>query len=154
MTLTVPQVGPVDLDFDVKSEIELQTILLNFWYDIPTGSKIIPYVGGGVGLGIIRVENATNFDPNLTDFEPIETYNSKTKTNFAFDIGGGIAYAVTDNFTLDLGYRFVWAGKVDVLNTPTIAQGGGTGNAIVVPVVSSHKKIVSHDVFLGGRYFF
>ncbi|BAZ89983.1 hemagglutinin-related protein [Raphidiopsis curvata NIES-932] len=47
----------------LSSSIATTTILLNGYYDIPTGSKLRPYFGGGIGLGFFRgYVDSTNVD--------------------------------------------------------------------------------------------
>jgi len=58
-----------NLDYDLNTRLprtvtptgnmSATTILLNSYFDIPTGSKFRPYVGGGLGLGVItgKIEN-------------------------------------------------------------------------------------------------
>ena len=72
--------------------------MANAWVDSPVGGKIEPYLGGGVGFNDIRV-------------------NGQSKTKFAWQVGGGLAwwlqpklaltadvrYRETDPITIDLG---------------------------------------------------
>jgi OOP family OmpA-OmpF porin len=64
----------------------------NVWYDINLG-KLLPYVGGG--LGFQQTDTAV---PGLIDGKD---------TTFGFQLGGGIAYLLTDYLTLSLDYRYV-----------------------------------------------
>jgi opacity protein-like surface antigen len=60
------------------------TILVNGYYDIPTGSKLRPYVGGGVGLGLIR--GKINYLDGSSD-----DYNGDS---FAYQLKAGVQYEV------------------------------------------------------------
>lgn len=61
-----------------------------------------PYVGGGVGVAL--------FTPEIPDWED-------TNLAMAAQVGAGVRMAVSDNVTLDAGYRFkgildpLWTGK-------------------------------------------
>ena len=98
--------------------------MLNLWYDIKTGSDWTPYVGAG--LGLIRIDQgdldyetnqlaeriATNLARLQNPQAPAVTFPpgfvpkpSATDTAFAYQIGAGIGYALSDSTTLQIGYR-------------------------------------------------
>jgi opacity protein-like surface antigen len=113
-------------------KIGLQTALASLYVDIPNGSALTPFVGGGVGAAfidhtVIGIENGT------------DTFtNSRSSTNFAWSIGGGLAWAIDERLTADLSYRYVNAG------TSTVAKGNWE------PLTAS-TDIASHDVTIGLR---
>ena len=65
--------------------------MLNAYYDIDTGTKFTPYVGAGIGMARLKAKI-----DDETDF-------SKSKTTFAWQVGAGISYAMTENVSLDAG---------------------------------------------------
>ena len=71
----------------VGNNARAHTMLLNGYYDIPTGSKLRPYVGGGLGLAWI--------DGNLTSSRPIASFTVIDGTSFAYQLKGGVQYEVT-----------------------------------------------------------
>ena len=98
--------------------------MANVWYDIDIGDAWTPYVGGG--LGFIRVDQSDlSFDTDaLKDgLRPLAQANqelraalqelgdvevptaSATDTAFAWQLGAGVGYALSDTATLQLGYR-------------------------------------------------
>ena len=89
-----------------------QTLFLNAYYDIDTGTKFTPYVGAGMGMAFVKTK---------AYYEPV-TYDSRTSNNFAWNLGLGLAYEITRNVKLDAGYRFVDLGKA---GTNWTAHGGG-----------------------------
>ena len=92
----------------LKGKINTKSLMFNAYYDIPTGVSIRPYVGAGMGLARIKMTRKY-----IDRTAPEENENiSKTKTNFAWQIGTGVSYAVTNNWTLDAGYRYMNYGKV------------------------------------------
>jgi opacity protein-like surface antigen len=70
-------------------------LLGNVWLDLNTGSGFTPYIGGGAGLAAIM--------PNIT-IDTAATYNT---TSFApaAQLGAGVKFDVSDNMSIDLGYR-------------------------------------------------
>lgn len=82
----------------LKYEIETQSVMANVYYDIETGTRVMPYIGGG--MGFVRIKG-TEKQVNLNK----ET--SMKDTHFAWQIGGGASLKVTQNLALDFGYRYV-----------------------------------------------
>ncbi|MCZ2205197.1 outer membrane beta-barrel protein [Cylindrospermopsis raciborskii] len=68
----------------ITGNLSATTILINGYYDIPTGSKFRPYVGGGLGLGIIGGEIRDSF--STTDL---------SGTSFAYQLKAGVQYEIT-----------------------------------------------------------
>lgn len=134
--------GHVDSVLDVKTSIRLQTAMLNAWYDIPTGTALTPYLGGGLGVAFIRHKSTATERPGTADEEVIN--NSKNFSNFAWSLGGGVAYNINDKWALDLGYRYIDAGD------HKMHYKGEEGSIFYTKI----DKIESHDVMLGLRYSF
>jgi opacity protein-like surface antigen len=99
----------------VKQTFGIQTLFVNAYWDIPTGTEFTPYVGAGLGAGFI---NTKGKDSGVETIGGVvnETWNdstgSKTVTNFAWNVGAGLGYDLTDYATVDLGYRFAGLGSV------------------------------------------
>ena len=72
----------------------------NLWYDFSNASAFTPYVGGGLGAALSTVQVSTG---------PV----SSTSTNFAFQLGVGAKYALSENIDVDIGYRFKDAQNVN-----------------------------------------
>lgn len=87
-------------------------IMANVWYDIDAGSKIVPYVGGGVGWNRARLEVGGNVvDPGFifTDIERAEY----SESGFAWQLGAGANYEVSPGVKVGLGYRYFHGADVD-----------------------------------------
>lgn len=85
----------------VDSQTKSQAVMLNGYFDFNTGTAFTPYVGAG--LGYARLKNTLSND---------EASYSKSKGNFAWQVGAGVSYAVNNNVDIDLAYRFMDYGKV------------------------------------------
>lgn len=90
-------------------------VLFNTWYDIDFGGPIKPYLGGGLGVGFMKSRAAVTNGAGLQW--------SGSDTGFAFQLGAGAKYEVTENIALDVSYRF--RGVLDVNFTPAAAFPGG-----------------------------
>ena len=75
--------------------------MVNLWRDYELTDRWTMYVGGGIGAGGYRF-SYQKF--NLADTYQIET--SPDVSAFAWQAGGGTAYAITERISLDIGYRF------------------------------------------------
>lgn len=72
-------------DFDVST----LSLLGNAWVDFDTGSGLNPYVGGGVGVARVSI------DDGISD---------ESDTGFAYQVGFGARFGRAEEF--DLGYRY------------------------------------------------
>jgi len=84
-------------------------ILGNLWYDIDTGSSITPYLGGGLGVGVVM--------PNISVPGTGDSYKA-AGAGVAGQLGAGIKFDVADNVSIDLGYRAkgVWNASLKPTN--------------------------------------
>ncbi|KJV39405.1 outer membrane protein [Acinetobacter brisouii] len=116
---------------------KVQTVMLNGYYDFKNKSAFTPYVSLGLGSASLKTTEHDN-----AGF-------SKTKTNndFAWSVGLGVAYTINPNFSVDLGYRYLDAGKASVNDSGTI-------DPTLIYRDNTKAKISSHDVTLGLRYAF
>ena len=101
--------------------------LLNVWKDFDFG-MLRPYVGGGVGFGAVTFDNA----------DATGELSSKTGVGIAGQFGFGARMPVTDNFSMDVGYRYKsiidamirggggWDYNYDIATHNHILQVGGT----------------------------
>ena len=113
-SMTGSYAGPVEslslgsLDYVLFGGVSARTtadfLLVNGWYDFDTGTKLTPYVGGGVGLAHL----STSFDTCECDLSIVAT----TQTGFvpAAQVGAGLKIRLSDPLSLDFGYRLKVAG--------------------------------------------
>jgi opacity protein-like surface antigen len=113
----------------IQNRAEVLTLFGNAFLDIPLGWAFTPYVGAGVGLAWV--------DYRTTIVEPFQQLDDD-RTNFAWNVGAGAAFTLTENILLDVNYRFVDAGTGRV-NT---AQG------------RSESDIYLHEFLAGIRLVF
>lgn len=99
--------GPEGVSGDLKGQWNLQTLFLNAYWDFRNDSAFTPYVGAGIGMGFIE----SKYEPSLevNGQSASDTFNDM-QTVLAWNVGAGVAYAITDNLSADLAYRFVGLG--------------------------------------------
>lgn len=128
----------------LKQTYDIQTLFVNAYWDINTGTQFTPYLGAGLGMGFINTKLRYNGDLDPYIDGPIST-GSKTITNFAWNIGAGIGYDITENWTLDAGYRFVGLGSVKT-KTKTFDD--------ELDVYGKTSNLYQHQIAVGVRYSF
>ncbi len=109
-----------------RSELESWTAMQNVWLDFPVSPPFeaifgrIPllqplsfYTGGGLGLSI----NTLSTSDTIVDGEG-------TDLNFAWQVGGGVEYALTRWAAIGLGYRYSDLGEV-VVDLEDAGSGAG-----------------------------
>ena len=106
-----------------KAEVESQSLMFNAYYDIDTNSKFTPYVGAGVGYAKIKGKLKS---PVLSD--------DMSDTNFAWQVGAGVGYELTENVTMDAGYRYADYGDFSEYD--------------------SKLDVSAHEFYVGARYTF
>jgi len=92
-------------------QLGIQTLFTNVYCDFPNSTAFTPYIGLGLGLAFIKSEG--NWEQPSLGFSG--TYDAKRLTNFAWNIGAGVAYNFSDSFSMDLGYRFAGLGKAETM---------------------------------------
>lgn len=93
---------------DWTGDIKSYTILGNLWYDFNNTSQFTPYLGGGIGFGII--------DSNLTGSDPWRRTDSDVA--LAFQLGAGVNIALSQSVSLGLGYRLKGIVDFELKQTP------------------------------------
>lgn len=92
----------------LTGDTSLMSGLVNAYYDFDTGyARFSPYVTGG--LGFTNADMQFEFD----DGTELTSVNDDD-TAFAYQLGAGFAYAITDMITIDLRYRYYAADKIEL----------------------------------------
>lgn len=121
--------------FKGNGEVGIQSLFANIYYDFHNDTKFTPYVGAGLGVGFVKTEGKVEWEGvGAVDF------GSKTKTNFAWNVGLGCSYAFTDVISADLGYRYASFGS------------GKTSSIADVHLKSKDNDM--HQFMLGVRFTF
>lgn len=88
------------------SKMTSKTVFFNGYYDFKNTTKFTPFVGGGIGFSM----NNTKTNGSLTNgASPAE--GTIKRTDFAWNVGGGVAYNLTEHIILDVTYRYADLGK-------------------------------------------
>lgn len=116
--------------------------MLNIYVDpfraagLDTGA-FSPYLQGGIGWARNKTEDMK--------FTNAGTLFGDTHNDFAWQIGAGVLYSITDHLKLDLSYRYLDMGEARASNSYT--AGGPTFN-----VGDIDFDLKAHEVLLGLQY--
>lgn len=100
--------------------------MANLYWDVGTFAGFTPYVGGGIGFGIVSLDAPAG-------------YAQGNSWNFAYSVSAGVSYAFTSALSIDLGYRYVNLGS---------ASAPMPAGSIPLEV----EGLSAHQVRLGVRY--
>jgi opacity protein-like surface antigen len=100
------------------AEIDALTFLANGYFDFNTGGPMTPYITAGIGASRIEIT-----EPGFAD---------EDDTVFAYQIGAGVGYALSETLILDFRYRYMSGQDME------ISEGG----SIVEVEVASHHLTV------------
>lgn len=84
------------------------TLFLNLYYDIQTGTSFVPYIGAGAGLAFNYADYRGKV--SIGGLGSGSASYSQHFTNFAWNVGAGVAYHFNENVAVDVGYRFMMMG--------------------------------------------
>jgi len=118
---------------NVNGDMRSTAFLASAFYDIPTGSKFSPFIGGGLGLAKVKINDAY-----------VEGDQAVLNTNdmvFAYHLTAGVSYAVSPQLNLDAGYRYFATEDLSFSSDGTVNKDIEISNA-------------SHNLFAGVRYSF
>ncbi|AJJ11945.1 ompA-like transmembrane domain protein [Yersinia rohdei] len=120
-------------------KVDVQRLMLNVYRDYALGYDISIY--GTLGLGLAKVESS-GWQGNTS-----RQYTENTQTNLAYSVGAGVSYAVMNNLSIDLGYRYVDMGNVE-------SGYNNFTNARRLQDEQMKAHLISSEFTLGARYLF
>ncbi len=108
----------------VDANMSTFSVMANAWYDIDIGSKLRPYVGGGIGWARAKLEIAliSTFTFSGATFTT-RTEDQFDNSGFAWQLGLGINYEVSPDVEVGIGYRYFVG--------PDIGGEGGESNFLI-----------------------
>jgi opacity protein-like surface antigen len=119
-TVNSPGVDPVSASsYPIGGDVTNLSLLFNGYYDFLEGSAVQPYITAGIGVASVVVQ--------------LEGEEDKDSV-FAYKVGVGLSYNMSENVALDFGYRYFATSDLD-------AFGLKFPNS-------------SHSILLGARYNF
>ena len=109
-------------------DIDVFSIMANGFYDLDLNGPLKPYVGVGLGFGFIRAEADLGFG----------FVDEDTDFGFAYQLMTGVAFEISPQTAITLGYRYF--GMTD----PDVSVGGANFDS----------EFASHEFIAGARIRF
>ncbi len=116
------------------------TGMVNGYVDLGTYVGLTPYVGAGVGLYRSQRSLSASYADAANPGDDFSLQDSKTQYSFAYTLNAGVAYQLSKNVQLDLGYQY--------LSAPN-AEYAAVENLTSYPI---HKGLDYHQIKVGLRY--
>lgn len=108
---TVQNEGPAGVSGDVTAF----GVMLNGWLDVPIGTVMTPYIGGGIGGAHVSLDAGYG----TTGVGGVPHHFDDSEFVFAYQVGGGLAVGNPDGIQLTLDYRYFRADGMEVDFTRT-----------------------------------
>jgi opacity protein-like surface antigen len=116
--------------YDLEGDVSTLSLMGNLWFEAPLTASVRPFVGGGVGMAQVSLNDAEVQGTSVVD---------DSDWVLAYQVGGGLAYRVTPGIDLTAEYRYFATDDAEVE-----LDGGGDGE----------YEYSSHSVLVGVRYTF
>jgi opacity protein-like surface antigen len=134
--------GVPDGTNEYTADVQSWLGLANAYWDICTLHGFTPYLGAGIGFATLSVNGMKDVNvPNNSVFYAAD----KTATNFAWALYAGLAFEVTPQFVVDLGYRYAELGNMSS-GVATAYDGSSSYSGLHI------KDVTSNDLLLAVRY--
>jgi opacity protein-like surface antigen len=131
---SAPLSAPIDFN------MRINTVMANFYYDMPLDLGFNPYISGGAGFAHVKSLIYKNRDTN-------NEHCWKLNTNaFAWQAGIGAYKAINKHVAIDLGYRFTTWLLRDKVSTYT--------SSVDSDRLDMDMKCSMHEFLFGIRYIF
>lgn len=112
-----------------NGDVKLFNFLANVFYDFTNRSLVTPYLVGGIGVSSIALDNVTVLGTLVAD---------DTTTAFAYQVGAGLAFNMSELIDLTLDYRLM--GTSD----PEFQDDTGA---------KFNSEILTHNIGVGVRFY-
>jgi opacity protein-like surface antigen len=116
------------------------TGMVNGYVDLGTYVGLTPYVGAGVGIYRSKRSLSVNYADADNPADDFVLRDNKTQYSFAYSLNAGLAYQVSKNVLVDLGYQYLSAPDAEYATVTDLEDS---------PI---RKGINSHQIKLGLRY--
>jgi opacity protein-like surface antigen len=87
------------IDADLTGDTSSSAFLVNGYYDFKNTSPFTPFISGGIGMAKVEINDLNS--PGSGDSDV-----SDDDTVFAYQLGAGVAYTITEQVSLDVTYRY------------------------------------------------
>ncbi len=86
----------LDSNTAFASDVSSTYVLGNVWLDWKNNSAFTPYIGGGLGVAFVNFDQTTAGNHGYAGSDTV----------LAYQLGAGVNFALSDQLSLDVGYRY------------------------------------------------
>ncbi len=137
----------------IASTATTYSVLANVYGDLGTYAGFTPYVGAGAGMSRVRWNDVASLQTCVGPGCPavpapvINSHNGEASWRFTYALMAGLAYNVSKNLKVDVGYRYKNIAGGDMFNFDAAsAAAGATG------IQATDDGFSQHEVRVGLRY--
>ncbi len=123
-----------------RVENSARTAIVNGYVDLGTYVGITPYIGAGIGIMQSKFDAGMAYVDLVTPANNTSMADSKTQYSLAYTLNAGLAYQISKNVAVDLGYQYMSAPDAEYARLDSAAA------------YSIHKGVDNHQVKVGLRY--
>lgn len=127
-----------------RQKTELNTVMINGYYDYHSELPITPWLMAGVGMGFIHSSMSAGGSGQGVSLDSEQV--SQSVSRMAWATGAGVTWNMTSSLAMDAGYRFTNSGEVNFSGTGSSGILSGSGE--------TRTRLQQHTVELGLRYTF
>lgn len=113
--INIDRFQDTDPSFDAEFKNAQWAAMANLYVDLGTVAGFTPYVGVGAGA---LFSNA-RIDAAYPDWGTVGVNDSQTR--FAYSVNAGVAYKLTQNTSVDLGYQYFSSPGTEYIDPDTLA---------------------------------
>ena len=126
--------------------------MANGYIDLGTWMRLTPFIGAGVGVARHSFSGLTDvgFNSDGTSAFGYASNNDFSEWNFAWAIHAGVVYCLSDNFKLEVAYRYMNFGNVNTSIIDCASGGCSTGGGPCA--FNTFREFDSQDIKLGMRW--
>ena len=129
-----------------RGEASMWDVMANAYVDLGTVAGFTPYVGGGVGAVHLNYDSPT-LETCSAVFCATTPLKGEESWRFAWSVSAGVAYDVSKNLQLDVGYRYM-----NVEGGDNYKLGGDKVGLPGQTVTGSDGGFDRHTISAGLRY--
>ena len=128
---------------NTTARINTSSVMFNTYLELPVDFPLRPYISAGVGMAHIKGK----FKSRSGEHKDRIVTTSMSGNHLAWQVGAGLAYEITPEWAVDLGYRFMNYGNI----TKKIKDHSGTETLDLGKVRLDAK---TYNIYFGVRYAF
>ena len=114
--------GTTSQIIDTDGRIGAFAMMFNTFLDFHNYSLITPYIGGGIGVAFLHLDDTFGTNVSATPVTRGVVYFHDDASVFAYQVGAGFDIAINPRLSLDLAYRYFGTETAHFNSTPIVTS--------------------------------